>query len=192
MRRPRPSLTHCPLKLKLRKIKVEEKKKKVKTATLSVTAKVKARAKKKEGSDDAMEVDDEKAKSESEEKKDEQKSESSKEEKKEDSKEDNKDKAEMSTEERDKDKKEDKKEEEARFEILSNPARVTWQQQFVLSRLPTQRYVPVKDHLWGITMLRDTQPDQPEEFVIKAKTKVGIPGISEDEPEPPQPFEYPS
>jgi len=42
--------------------------------------------------------------------------------------------------------KEEKKKvvEEPKFEVLSNPARVTWTQHRVLSLEPNQRYVPVK------------------------------------------------
>ena len=39
---------------------------------------------------------------------------------------------------------EKKKKEEPKFEVLSNPARVTWTQHRVLSLDPNQRYVPVK------------------------------------------------
>jgi len=44
---------------------------------------------------------------------------------------------------------EKKKKEEPKFEVLSNPARVTWTQHRVLSLDPNQRYVPVKK----VTML---------------------------------------
>jgi len=39
-------------------------------------------------------------------------------------------------------------------------------------------------------MLRDTRPEDPEKIVITKAPTVGIPGISEDEPEPPEPFTF--
>jgi hypothetical protein len=39
-------------------------------------------------------------------------------------------------------------------------------------------------------MLRDSRPTDAEEWVVAKPPKVGIPGISDDEPEPPAPFEY--
>jgi len=74
---------------------------------------------------------------------------------------------------------------------LSNPARVTWKQQAVLSFEKTQRYVPVKAKLCpGVVMLRDTTPKEDEDIVESAAPKIGVPGISDDEPEPPEPFEF--
>jgi len=90
--------------------------------------------------------------------------------------------------------KEIKKEEskpEADFEELKNPARVTWAQQPLVTFDPQkQRYRPLKQKLSGIVMLRDTTPDQPEEFVQPTPPKIGIPGISDDEPEAPAPFQF--
>jgi len=39
-------------------------------------------------------------------------------------------------------------------------------------------------------MLRDKQPNEEEVLITPNQPKVGIPGISDDEPQPPQPFEY--
>lgn len=76
-------------------------------------------------------------------------------------------------------------------EALSNPARVTWAQQHVLSFDATQRYVPVKRRLTaGVTMLQDTTPDEEEDIVVPKPIKIGVPGVDADEPEPPEPFEF--
>jgi len=48
----------------------------------------------------------------------------------------------------------------------------------------------LKKKLAGIVMLSDTQQDQAEEFVVPTPPKIGIPGISDDEPEPPAPFQF--
>jgi hypothetical protein len=44
--------------------------------------------------------------------------------------------------------------------------------------------------LAGFVMLRDTRPGEAEDFVVEKAPKIGIPGISDDEPEPPEPFEF--
>ena len=76
------------------------------------------------------------------------------------------------------------------FHVLSNPARVTLPQLSTLTWPKAQRYTPVKQQLSGFVLLEDTQPSK-EEVLVKGKTpKIGIPGVSDDEPEPPKPFEY--
>lgn len=84
----------------------------------------------------------------------------------------------------------EEKKPEAESEVLQNPSRVTWAQQKYISYDNTQRYQPIKSKLWGIVMLRDTQPGEAEDFVVAKPPKVGIPGVSDDEPEPPAAFEY--
>lgn len=169
-----PSLFAYPPPMEMKK---EEKKKKVKKATLSVTAKAQAKAKKK-GDDAKMDTVDEK---------DEDTEMADKEEKKEEG--DEKKEEEEEEEEKKEDKKEKKK--EANNEELSNPARVTWKQQTVLTYDSTQRYQPVKKVLCpGVVMLRDQQPGDKEDFVEQAAPKIGVPGISDDEPEAPKPFEF--
>jgi len=39
-------------------------------------------------------------------------------------------------------------------------------------------------------MLKDSRPDEAEDFVVHNAPKIGVPGISDDEPEPPAPFEF--
>ena len=76
------------------------------------------------------------------------------------------------------------------FHVLSNPARVTLPQLSTLTWPKAQRYVPVKQQLSGFVLLEDTQPSK-EELLVRGKTpKIGVPGVSDDEPEPPAPFEY--
>jgi 26S proteasome regulatory subunit N2 len=89
-------------------------------------------------------------------------------------------------------KKEEKKADEPSVEELSNPARVTWDQQRVLTASKTQRYQPIKESLGGFVMLRDTKPDEAVELVKGPAPRVAIPGISDDEPDPPAPFELSS
>lgn len=76
------------------------------------------------------------------------------------------------------------------FEDLKNPTRVTWSQEQYVVYDHSQRYLPVKKHLSGIVLLRDTKPDLPEELVVQKEPKIGIPGVSDDEPAPPEPFEF--
>jgi len=167
-----PSLFAYPPPMEIKK---EEKKKKIKTATLSVTAKAKAKAsilKKKEmdtAEDTSTGDGDTEMKPASEDKKEE--------EKKEEDKEETKAKEEKTV--------------EPQSEMLENPARVTWKQQKVLTFDEKQRYRPVKKVLTpGVVMLRDTMEGEVEEFVVQAPLKIGVPGISDDEPEPPKPFEF--
>jgi len=93
---------------------------------------------------------------------------------------------------------EEKKEEEKKpepepepeFEIKTNPARVTAAQIKHLAFNVDDRYKPVKEgDVFGIVMLRDTKPGEPEHFVAAAAT-----GSTKQEEEPeseaPEPFEY--
>lgn len=86
--------------------------------------------------------------------------------------------------------KEKEKEKEPDSEVLKNPARVTAAQQPLITYDKAQRYIPVKSRLWGIVILKDGKPDEGEELVVTSAPKIGIPGISDDEPEPPEPFEF--
>jgi len=79
---------------------------------------------------------------------------------------------------------------EPNFEQLKNPARVTWAQQPLVTADENQRYRPLKKKLAGIVLLSDAHPDQAEEFVIPTPPKIGVPGISDDEPDPPAPFQF--
>jgi len=90
------------------------------------------------------------------------------------------------------DKKEDekKKEPEPQSEIKSNPARVALAQLQHLSFDVDTRYIPVKTgEVFGIVMLRDNRPGEPEELVSQTG-KLGISAAEEPEPEPPAPFQW--
>lgn len=121
----------------------------MKKATLSVAAKAKAKAKKKEETF-AMDVEDDTPKEEEDAKKD-------------------------GVDEKKKEPEEQKKP-EPRFEILCNPARVTWKQREIISfeGSPEDRYEPVKSQLAGIVMLRDRKEGEEEDIVIAKPPKIGI------------------
>ncbi len=109
----------------------------------------------------------------------------------------------------DKEKEEEKKPEPA-FELLQNPARVTPIQLKHISFEADSRYVPVKrtGDNYGIVMLRDTRPSEPEELVGAATPAVVPPAAAAapaaapaaatpaaaaaaaNEPAPPAPFEF--
>jgi len=184
--------------------KKQEEKKALKKATLSVTAKAKARSAKKEaksegGKDASMDIDKPADAAQTPKKKDGdgdvQMGDNKDKDKKPDSAlkieikdGDNKDK---DKDDKDKDKeKEKEKEKEPDFQVLTNPARVTVAQQPLISYDKNQRYIPVKKRLWGVVMLKDMKSTESEELVVTSAPKVGIPGIGDDEPEPPEPFEY--
>eukprot|EP00954_Amorphochlora_amoebiformis_P010347 808389-Amorphochlora_amoeboformis.AAC.1 len=71
-----------------------------------------------------------------------------------------------------KDKKEEKKTPEPDFEILNNPARVTWAQQEFITSLSDQRYKPAKEKIAGIVMLLDSKPQEKEDFVVAKAPKI--------------------
>merc|ERR1712238_187666 len=86
--------------------------------------------------------------------------------------------------------KEEKKVEEPTFEILQNPCRVVRPQLNVVSMEEPKKFKAIKDSsIGGIIMVKridgETGGDIVEPVTIK-KTLVE----SEDEPEPPEPFEY--
>lgn len=89
-----------------------------------------------------------------------------------------------------------KKEKEPKFEFLSNPARVLPAQLKHLSFKKDSRYTPVKKgDLFGILMLKDTQPDLEESIITNtaptAEAKATTAPDEADEPGPPEPFAYP-
>jgi len=89
------------------------------------------------------------------------------------------------------DEKKKTKKKELKSELLSNPARVTWKQRLVLSfDDKNARYTPVKKEFSGITMLRDSKPGEPEDLVVAKPPKIGVLGVSDDEPAPPAPFQF--
>uniref|UniRef100_A0A8C6Q8Q5 26S proteasome non-ATPase regulatory subunit 1 n=1 Tax=Nothobranchius furzeri TaxID=105023 RepID=A0A8C6Q8Q5_NOTFU len=86
--------------------------------------------------------------------------------------------------------KEKKKEAEPSFQLLENPARAMPAQLKVLTMPETCRYQPFKPlHTGGIIILKDTSEE--EEELVEPVSAHG-PKIEEEEqePEPPEPFEY--
>lgn len=148
--------------------KKEKTKEKVLTAVLSITAKQKKKEAEKKKDEEKMDVDDEKKE------KEEEKMETEEGEK----------------EKQDKEKSEKEKEPEANFQMLDNPARVMKAQLKVLVMPEGSRYVPVKDVFnGGIILLRNNKPGEQEEII--EPVAAGGPKIEEeDEPEPPEPFEW--
>merc|ERR1712141_346329 len=156
--------------------KKKEDKEKVTTAVLSITNKQKKKeAEKKKGKDgeEKMEVD----------------------EKKEEKKEKEKMEVDEKKEEEKKEEKEKPDEPEPNFEMLSNPARVMKAQLKVIS-LEDGKYRPMKDlSIGGVIMLdRSTEIGVDEKEEIVEPTLVNRGGASsedsEEEPAPPEPFEY--
>ena len=102
---------------------------------------------------------------------------------------------------------EKKAEHEPSFEILINPARVVPAQEKVIKFLEESRYLPVKSASSGFVLLKDLRPTEPEVLSLTdAPSSTGsAPGGSttgqqgsassmavDEEPQPPQPFEYTS
>lgn len=100
---------------------------------------------------------------------------------------------------------EKKAEPEPSFEILTNPARVVPAQEKFIKFLEDSRYVPVKSAPSGFVLLKDLCPNEPEVLSLtdapssavsnaggSAATQQGsTPAMAVDEePAPPQPFEY--
>ncbi|KAJ3698487.1 hypothetical protein LUZ61_002192 [Rhynchospora tenuis] len=104
---------------------------------------------------------------------------------------------------------EKKPEPEPTFQILTNPARVVPTQEKHIKFLEGCRYVPVKLAPSGFVLLRDLQPSEPEVFTLTdaptavssnpsttaptSQTQQGSASSAmavDEEPQPPQPFEY--
>jgi 26S proteasome regulatory subunit N2 len=101
---------------------------------------------------------------------------------------------------------EKKPEPEPTYQILTNPARVVPSQEKHIKFLEGCRYVPVKLAPSGFVLLRDLQPTEPEVFTLtdapavssnhsavapanqtqQASSAMAV----DEEPQPPQPFEY--
>ncbi|KAI3706236.1 hypothetical protein L6452_23838 [Arctium lappa] len=103
--------------------------------------------------------------------------------------------------------KEKKAEPEPTFEILTNPARVVPGQEKFIKFLEDSRYAPVKAAASGFVLLKDLRPTEPEVLALTdaptstastaaAAAATAQPGSTtaamavDDEPQPPQPFEY--
>ncbi|KAM3708511.1 hypothetical protein ACJW31_02G102100 [Castanea mollissima] len=103
---------------------------------------------------------------------------------------------------------EKKSEPEAYFEMLTNPARVVPAQEKFIKFLEDSRYVPVKLAPSGFVLLRDLRPTEPEVLSLTdtpataaspagGAAATGQQGSAsamavDEEPQPPQPFEYTS
>ncbi|TYH82146.1 hypothetical protein ES332_D02G037800v1 [Gossypium tomentosum] len=102
---------------------------------------------------------------------------------------------------------EKKAEPEPSFEILTNPARVVPAQEKFIKFLEDSRYAPVKLAPSGFVLLRDLRPDEPEALSLTdapalAASPAGGSAVGQqssssamavdDEPQPPQPFEFTS
>nr|DAD37020.1 TPA_asm: hypothetical protein HUJ06_007661 [Nelumbo nucifera] len=101
---------------------------------------------------------------------------------------------------------EKKAESEPAFEILTNPARVVPGQEKFIRFLEESRYVPVKLAPSGFVLLKDQRPTEPEVLSLTdtpssmASPAAGGPATGQqgsasamavdEEPQPPQPFEY--
>ncbi|KAG5226684.1 26S proteasome regulatoryfamily protein [Salix suchowensis] len=102
---------------------------------------------------------------------------------------------------------EKKAEPEPAHEILINPARVIPTQEKFIKLMEDSRYVPVKSAPSGFVLLRDLQPTEPEVLSLTdtpsstaspaSGSATGQQGSAsamavDEEPQPPQPFEYTS
>lgn len=101
---------------------------------------------------------------------------------------------------------EKKAEPEPSFELLTNPARVVPAQEKFIKFLEESRYVPVKLAPSGFVLLRDLHPNEPETLSLTdtpsstaspagGGSSTGQQGSAsamavDEEPQPPQPFEY--
>lgn len=96
----------------------------------------------------------------------------------------------METDEKKKDEKEAKKKEpEPSFEMLNNPARVVREQLKYVSLIEGDQYVPLKDiSIGGIVIVRNLKPG--EEELVESVSVLGPKVAEENEPEPPEPFEW--
>ncbi|KAI5604306.1 hypothetical protein BDE02_01G280100 [Populus trichocarpa] len=102
---------------------------------------------------------------------------------------------------------EKKAEPEPSHEILTNPARVVPAQEKFIKFMEDSRYVPVKSAPSGFVLLRDLQPTEPEVLSLTDTPSSAASPASgsttgqqssasamavDEEPQPPQPFEYTS
>ena len=101
---------------------------------------------------------------------------------------------------------EKKVEQEPNFEKLTNPARVVPAQEKFMKFLEGSRYMPVKLAPSGFVLLRDLRPEEPEVLSLtdgpssaggstgpaQQGSAAGNAMAVDEEPQPPQPFEYTS
>jgi len=87
--------------------------------------------------------------------------------------------------------KDGKKEKEPSTTMLANPARVLPAQKKYVAMPAGSRYEPVSKKLWGMVLLRDLKPNEAVELVeVTVPATVQAEVKEEDEPPPPEPFEY--
>ncbi|KAG8225642.1 hypothetical protein J437_LFUL010327 [Ladona fulva] len=88
--------------------------------------------------------------------------------------------------------KDEERKEEPTFEVLGNPARVMKQQLKFIQLVEGSGYTPVKDvAIGGIVMVRRAgSSDGDEEELVEPVAAFGPKPVEDNEPEPPEPFEY--
>ena len=96
--------------------------------------------------------------------------------------------AESKDDEKDSEKKKDAK--EPSFTNLANPARCLIAQKKFVTMPADCRYEPVSKKLFGVVMLRDSQPGTEAELVQVEIPATAAPPKEEEEPPAPEPFEY--
>ena len=96
--------------------------------------------------------------------------------------------AESKDDEKDSEKKKDAK--EPSFTNLANPARCLIAQKKFVAMPADCRYEPVSKKLFGVVMLRDSQPGTEAELVQVEIPATAAPPKEEEEPPAPEPFEY--
>merc|ERR1739840_30405 len=97
----------------------------------------------------------------------------------------------MEVDEKKEEKKEEKKKEEATFEILQNPCRVVRPQLNVIAMEEANKFKATKDFsIGGIIMVKRIDGGDENEAIVEPVTIKKTLVESEDEPEPPEPFEY--
>mgnify|MGYP001226675504 CR=1 FL=1 len=90
-----------------------------------------------------------------------------------------------------KEKEKEEKKDEPNFEILQNPCRVVRPQLNLINLEEPTKHKPVKDlSIGGIIMMKRTDGSEENEAIVEPVTIAKAVVDSEDEPEPPEPFEY--
>lgn len=86
---------------------------------------------------------------------------------------------------------EEKPVKEPNFEVLQNPARVTRAQFRHITYDVDERYKPVSEMAYGVVVLRDLKPGVEEDLITTTVPSGATrPADEEEEPAPPEPFEF--
>ena len=86
---------------------------------------------------------------------------------------------------------EEKPVKEPNFEFLQNPARVTRAQFRHITYDVDERYKPVSEMAYGVVVLRDLKPGVEEDLITTTVPSGATrPADEEEEPAPPEPFEF--